>query len=52
VENPLGFIPNKSTSRRGGRIAGEAREKLETITGKKVSTKQNYLQLKKKKEIK
>jgi len=52
TEHPQGFIPNKSTSRRGGRIAGEAREKLETITGKKVSTKQNYLQLKKKNEIK
>lgn len=51
-ENPLGFIPNKSVSQRGGRIAGEAREKLEEITKKKVSTKINFLQLKKKKELK
>lgn len=52
VEDPRGFIPNKLTSQRGGRIAGEAREKLENITGQKVSTTQNYLQIKKKKELK
>ncbi len=51
-EDPLGFMPNKEISKRGGRIAGEAREKLEEITGKKVSTKTNFLQLKKKKELK
>lgn len=43
AENPEGFIPNQSVSRRGGRIAGEAREKLEEQTGKRVSTKANYL---------
>lgn len=52
AEDPLGFMPNKEVSKRGGRIAGEAREKLEEITKKKVSTKTNFLQLKKKKEIK
>ena len=52
AEDPQGFLPNQSTSRRGGRIAGEAREKLEDITGKKVSTKTNFLQLKNKKELK
>ena len=46
------FIPNKSTSRRGGRIAGEAREKLENITGRKVVKSTNYLSLNKKKELK
>ena len=43
AENPQGFIPNKSTSRRGGRIAGEAREKLEQQIGRKISTRTNYL---------
>lgn len=43
VENPQGFIPNKSVSQRGGRIAGEAREKLEQQTGRKISTRSNYL---------
>jgi hypothetical protein len=38
AENPQGFIPNKSVSVRGGRIAGEAREKLERQTGRKIST--------------
>jgi hypothetical protein len=51
AENPQGFIPNKSVSQRGGRIAGGAREKLERQTGRKISTRINYLQLKKKKEI-
>jgi len=43
VEDPTGFVENKSTSIRGGRIAGEAREKLEQQTGKKISTSKNYL---------
>lgn len=43
AENPQGFIPNKSVSQRGGRIAGEAREKLESQTGRKISTRTNYL---------
>lgn len=43
VEHPQGFTRNKSTSVRGGRIAGEAREKLEQITHHKVSTTNNYL---------
>ncbi len=43
AENPHGFIPNKSASHRGGRIAGEAREKLEVQTGRKISTSTNYL---------
>jgi len=52
VEDPHGFIPNKSAARRGGRIAGEAREKLEEQTGRKVSTSANYLPISKKKELK
>jgi len=43
VEHPLGFDKNRHVSRRGGRIAGEAREKLEKETGKKVAAPTNYL---------
>lgn len=52
AENPDGFLPNKEVSKRGGRIAGDAREKLEDITGKKVSNHTNFLHLKNKKELK
>ena len=38
-----GFKENKVAAKKGGRIAGEAREKLEIESGKKVSTKENYL---------
>ena len=38
-----GFAENKGASRKGGRIAGEAREKLEAETGTKISTPENYL---------
>ena len=38
-----GFSENKGASRKGGRIAGEAREKLEAETGTKISTPENYL---------
>ena len=38
-----GFEENKSAAREGGDVAGKARKDLETRTGKKVTTKQNYL---------
>lgn len=38
-----GFGENKTAARKGGRIAGEAREKLEEETGEKVVTPGNYL---------
>jgi len=38
-----GFGENKVAAHKGGRIAGEAREKLEIETGEKVSTTENYL---------
>jgi len=38
-----GFVENKGAARKGGRIAGEAREKLEAETGNRVSTPENYL---------
>lgn len=43
VEDPLGFDQNREVSKRGGRIAGGAREKLEKETGKKVVSPNNYL---------
>lgn len=38
-----GFNENKHAARKGGRIAGEAREKLEAETGNRVSRPENYL---------
>jgi len=43
VEHPLGFDKNRQVSKRGGRIAGGAREKLEKETGKKVVSPDNYI---------
>ena len=42
-QNPQGFDQNKEAARKGGTIAGDARKKLEIESGKKVSTKENYL---------
>ena len=41
--NARGFAENKVTARKGGGIAGEAREKLEQETGERVVTEGNYL---------
>ncbi|MBA3006706.1 MAG: Bro-N domain-containing protein [Proteobacteria bacterium] len=38
-----GFGENKTAARKGGRIAGEARENLEQETGEKVVSSENYL---------
>ena len=38
-----GFVENRTAARKGGAIAGGARKKLEKESGKRVSTKQNYL---------
>ncbi|KKR81459.1 MAG: Prophage antirepressor [Candidatus Daviesbacteria bacterium GW2011_GWA1_41_61] len=43
TEHPRGFEKNKKVSRRGGKIAGDARSNLERETGRKVITSQNYL---------
>ncbi|MBI2430500.1 MAG: Bro-N domain-containing protein [Candidatus Levybacteria bacterium] len=43
TEHPKGFEKNKHVSRRGGKIAGDARSNLEKETGRKVITSQNYL---------
>ena len=37
------FSENKVAARKGGRIAGEAREKLEVETGERVVTPENFL---------
>jgi hypothetical protein len=41
--NPEGFEENKKAAKDGGKIAGDARKQLEKKTGKKVTTKENYL---------
>ena len=38
-----GFCENKVAAHKGGKIAGDARKKLEIESGKRVSKKQNYL---------
>jgi hypothetical protein len=43
AEDTHGLPANKSAARRGGKIAGDAREKLEQETGRKVVSKKNYL---------
>ena len=53
----LGFGENKKAAREGGEVAGKARKDLETKTGKKVVSEENYLKQstklkKKKKKIK
>lgn len=42
-QDTQGFGQNKTAARKGGRIAGEARENLEQETGEKVVTPENYL---------
>ncbi len=43
AQNPKGFIQNKQVARQGGAVAGKARKDLETKTGKKVVSSENYL---------
>lgn len=38
-----GFVENKDAAKKGGKIAGDARKKLEIESGKKVVSPQNYL---------
>ena len=38
-----GFAENRTAARKGGKIAGDAREKLEVETGENVSCRENYL---------
>lgn len=43
TKNPIGFEENKKAAIQGGDVAGNARLELESRTGKKVVTKENYL---------
>lgn len=51
-ENATGMEENKKSAKRGGKIAKEAKEKLELETGKKVVTDSNFLPYKQSKQIK
>lgn len=42
-EKAEGYNPNENVAHRGGRISGNARKQLEQETGKKVVSKENYL---------
>lgn len=42
-KNTQGFQENTSAARKGGKIAGDAREKLELETGKSIVNPENYL---------
>lgn len=52
AENATGMEENKKSAKRGGKIAKEAKEKLELETGKKVGTDSNFLPHKQPKQIK
>jgi hypothetical protein len=53
TQNPKGFIQNKKAAKQGGAVAGNARRELESRTGKKVVSSENYLpEAKKNKELK
>ena len=44
TQNPKGFIQNQKAAKQGGAVAGNARLELESRTGKKVVSTDNYLQ--------
>jgi DNA-damage-inducible protein D len=53
TQDPKGFIQNKKAAKQGGDVAGNARRELESRTGKKVVTTDNYLsEAEKNKELK
>jgi len=39
-----GFVENKMAAVEGGEVAGKARKHLESKTGKRIVSRQNYLQ--------
>ncbi len=43
TQNPKGFIENQKAAKQGGAVAGNARRELESRTGKKVVSTDNYL---------
>lgn len=50
TQNPEGFEENKEAAKQGGTVAGNARKELESKTGQKVVSAQNYLPEKKNKK--
>ena len=53
TQNPKGFIQNQKVAKQGGAVAGNASRELESRTGKKVVSTDNYLpEAKKNKELK
>jgi hypothetical protein len=53
TQNPRGFVENQKAALQGGSVAGNARKELESRTGKKVVSTDNYLpEGKKNKELK
>lgn len=42
-QDALGFSQNKTAARKGGKIAGDARGKLELVTGRNIVSPENYL---------
>lgn len=43
TRDPKGFTQNQIAAKQGGSVAGKARRDLETKTGKKVVSSENYL---------
>ena len=43
TQDTQGFPANKKAAKAGGKIAGDARGKLEQQTGRRVLSRQNYL---------
>ncbi len=53
TKNPRGFIENRKAAKQGGAVAGNARKELESRSGRKVVSKENYLpEAEKKKQLK
>ncbi len=51
TQNPKGFVENKKAAKQGGAVAGNARKELESKTGQKIVSPQNYLPGKRQKQI-
>jgi DNA-damage-inducible protein D len=43
TRSPKGFVENKTAAKQGGSVAGKARRDLETKTGQKIVSSENYL---------
>ena len=52
TQDEQGFTENKQAAKAGGKIAGDARKKLEIESGRKVVTRDNHLQITRPKQLK